>query len=76
MLTLATGAEVGRSDGDVVGWLDDRHYLVRTGNSVRVVELRSGRVLAEHRLAPTGSDLTGVWLAALTGTAPPGAVVP
>jgi hypothetical protein len=75
VLTLATGAEVGRSDGDVVGWLDDRHYVVRAGGSVRVVELGSGRVLAEKRLAPTGGDLTGVWPVALRGTAPPGAIV-
>jgi hypothetical protein len=28
--TRSTGAEVRRSDGDVVGWVDDHHYLVRT----------------------------------------------
>jgi hypothetical protein len=76
VLTLSTGAEVRRSAGDVVGWLDDRHYLVRTGGSVRVIELGSGRVLNEKRLAPPGGDLTGVWPAALHGTAPPGAIVP
>jgi site-specific recombinase XerC len=76
VLTVATGAEVSRSDGDVVGWLDDRHYVARAGGSVRVVELGSGRVLAEKRLAPTGAgDLTGVWPVALRGTAPPGAIV-
>lgn len=75
VLTLSTGAEVRRSDGDVVGWLDDRRYLVRAGGSVRVVELGSGRVLNEKRLAPAGGDLTGVWPVALRGTAPPGAIV-
>jgi hypothetical protein len=76
VLTVAAGAEVSRSDGDVVGWLDDRHYVARAGGSVRVVELGSGRVLAEKRLAPTGAgDLTGVWPVALRGTAPPGAIV-
>jgi len=75
VLTLSTAAEVRRSDGDVVGWLDDGHYLVRTGGSVRVVELGSGRVLTEKRLAPAGGDLTGVWPVALRGTAPPGAIV-
>jgi hypothetical protein len=75
VLSLSTGAEVRRSDGDVVGWLDDGHYLVRTGGSVRVVELGSGRVLSEKRLAPAGGDLTGVWPVALRGKAPPGAIV-
>lgn len=75
VLTLSTGAEVRRSDGDAVGWLDDGHYLLRTGGSVRVVELGSGRVLNEKRLAPAGGDLTGVWPVALHGTAPPGAIV-
>ncbi len=75
VLTLSTGAEVRRSDGDAVGWLDDGHYLLRAGGSVRVVELGSGRVLSEKRLAPAGGDLTGVWPVALRGTAPPGAIV-
>jgi hypothetical protein len=75
VLTLSTGTEVSRSDGDAVGWLDDHRYLVRTGGSVGVVELGSGRVLSEKRLAPAGGDLTGVWPAALRGTAPPGAIV-
>ena len=75
VLTLASGAEVGRSDGDAVGWVDDRHYVVRNGGSIRVVELGSGRVLAEKRLAPTDGELTGVWPMALRGAAPPGAIV-
>lgn len=61
VLTLATGAEVARSDGDPVGWLDDGRYVVRSGPSAQVVELGSGRVLGGQRLAPDGSHLTGVW---------------
>lgn len=75
VLTLSTGAEVGRSDGEVVGWLDDRRYVVRTGGSVRVVGLGSGRALNEKRPAPAGGHLTGVWPVALRATPPPGAIV-
>ena len=72
VLTLATGTEVARSDGEAVGWLDGGRYVVRDGSSVRVVELGSGRVLREQRLAPDGGDLSGVWLAY---GALPGAIV-
>lgn len=75
MLTVAGGGEVGRADGDAVGWVDDRHCVVQVGRSARVVEIPSGRVVAERQLAPAGRQLTGVWLAPLDGAAPPGAVV-
>ncbi|HST67415.1 MAG TPA: hypothetical protein VLM05_19740, partial [Mycobacteriales bacterium] len=75
VLDIATGTEVGRAEGDVVGWVDDDHYAVRVGGSVRLVELGSGRVVAEKALAPAGRELTGVWLRPLVGPAPAGAVV-
>jgi hypothetical protein len=75
VLDLATGAEEGRADGEAVGWYDDGRVVVRAGRSVRVVDFRSGRVLAERQLVPAGRELTGVWLAPLVGPAPPGAFV-
>jgi hypothetical protein len=42
---------------------------------VRVVELSSGRVVAEKQVAPAGQRLLGIWLATLDRPAPPGAIV-
>jgi hypothetical protein len=76
VLDLATGAKVGRpAAGEAVGWYDGGRLVVRTGRSVRVVNFRSGRVLAERDLAAAGRELTGVWLAPLDGPPPPGAIV-
>jgi hypothetical protein len=76
VLDAATGAEVGRADGDVIGWVDSGRYAVWDGRAVRVVELGSGRVLVSKD-APVAAPrvLAAVWLAPLDGRAPPGATV-
>jgi hypothetical protein len=75
VIDLASGAELGAADGEVVGWYDDDRYVVRAGTAIRLVNLADGRVLAERQLVAAGRELTGVWLAPLGGTPPPGAVV-
>jgi hypothetical protein len=75
VLSVADGAEVGRAEGAVVGWVDDGHYAVRVGASVRVIELASGRVVTEREVVPAGHQLYGVWLARVEGPVPPGAIV-
>jgi hypothetical protein len=75
VIDLASGAELGAADGEVVGWYDDGRYVVRAGTAIRLVDLASGRVLAERDLAAAGRELTAVWLAPLHGPPPPGAIV-
>ncbi|HEY6746095.1 MAG TPA: hypothetical protein VI357_10300 [Mycobacteriales bacterium] len=75
VLGVPGGAEVGRVDGKVVGWLDDRHCMVLAGGTARAVELGSGSVLAERQLVPAGRSLVGAWTVPLDGAVPPGAVV-
>lgn len=75
VLDVSTGAQVSRASGEPIGWLDDRHYVVSVENSLRVVELRSGRVVKERKLVPDGITLGRVTVAPLSGAAPPGAVV-
>lgn len=76
VLDTATGAEVGRVEGTVIGWLDNGRYAVWAGRSVRVVELGSGRVVAE-REAPIAAPrvIFAAWLAPVTGAAPAGGIV-
>lgn len=61
--------------GVFAGWSDTAHVVVAAGREVRVVDVTTGRVVAEKTLAPAGRLLVGVWLRPLDGTAPPGAVV-
>jgi hypothetical protein len=75
VIDLASGAEVGAADGEVVGWYDDGRYVVRAGTAVRLVNLADGRVLAQRQLVAAGREVTGVWLAPLDGPPPPGAIV-
>ena len=55
------------------------HVIVSGGVSadrvVRLVEVPTGRVVAEKLLAPAKRRLTGAWIAPVRGTPPPGAVV-
>ena len=66
-------------DGLFAGWYDADHFIVAGGVSddqvVRLVDLRTGRVVAEKRLTPAKRRLTGAWIAPVRGTPPPGAVV-
>lgn len=61
--------------GVFAGWSDTTHFVVALGRTVRVVDVTTGRVVAEKTLAPAGQLLVGVWLRPLVGAAPPGAVV-
>jgi hypothetical protein len=65
----------GNVRGHFVRWYGDDRFVVATDQTVRVVELATGRVLAEKKVARAGEHLAGVWLAPLTGAVPPGAVV-
>ena len=74
VIELASGTERGTLDGAAVGWYDDDRLVVLAGRVVRVVDVGSGRVLAERTLVAPGRELTGVWLAPLDGPPPPGAI--
>jgi hypothetical protein len=68
------------TDGVFAQWYDDEHFIVWGGVStgrrlVRLVELRTGRVVAGKVVAPAGRMLTGLWLAPVHGDAPPGPIV-
>jgi hypothetical protein len=75
VVDVSSGGLLGSVDGEVSGWYDEDHLVVRSGRSVRVVDFRSGTVLVERELAAPGRLLTGVWLAPVPGDVPPGAVV-
>ncbi len=62
-------------NGVFAGWYDQQRFVVWLGRTVRVVDRRTGRVLAQKVLAPAGRKLTNVWLAPVHGDAPPGAIV-
>ena len=62
-------------DGAFVSWYDQAHVVVASGRTVRVVELATGRVVAEKELAPAGQPLVTVWLAPRVGPVPAGAIV-
>jgi hypothetical protein len=61
--------------GHFVRWYGDDRFVVATDQTVRVIELATGRVLAEKKVARAGEHLIGVWLAPVTGPVPPGALV-
>jgi hypothetical protein len=75
VVDISSGGLLGSVDGEVSGWYDEDHLVVRSGRSVRVVDFRSGTLLVERELAAPGRLLTGVWLAPVPGDVPPGAVV-
>jgi hypothetical protein len=75
VVDIASSGELGTVEGQVAGWYDEDRLVVMVGRSVRVVDYRSGKVLAERQLAAAGRVLTGVWLAPVQGAAPDGAIV-
>jgi hypothetical protein len=75
VLDLASGTDAGVVEGRAAGWDGSDRLVVLVGRSVRVVEVRSGRVVAEREVAAPGRVLSEVWLAPLDGVPPPGAIV-
>ncbi len=62
-------------DGVFAGWYGEERFVVWLNRAVRVVDLHTGRVLAEKVVVPAYRKLTAVWLAPVRGTSPPGAIV-